>query len=86
MREELALMDFQGFWRKLQQMGLNSYEARSYLILVGHSLVIPALDRTAQTEIVVGGSRWGRPSLSVVCRPNDSPPQTTQNDRLRHQG
>jgi len=37
MSEELAPMDFQRFWRKLQQMGLNSYEARSYLVLVGHS-------------------------------------------------
>ncbi len=33
---ELAAMDFQRFWRRLQQVGLNAYEARSYLVLIGH--------------------------------------------------
>jgi HTH-type transcriptional regulator, sugar sensing transcriptional regulator len=27
---------FQRFWRRLQEIGLNAYEARSYLVLVGH--------------------------------------------------
>src|SRR4030042_118963 len=27
---------FQRFWRRLQRVGLNAYEARSYLVLVGH--------------------------------------------------
>src|SRR5947209_7156680 len=30
-------IEFQSFWRRLQQLGLNAYEARSYLVLVGHS-------------------------------------------------
>ena len=29
--------DHQLNWRKLQQVGLNAYEARSYLVLMGHS-------------------------------------------------
>lgn len=33
---KLAETDFQSFWRRLQQLGLNSYEARSYLVLIGH--------------------------------------------------
>src|ERR1700742_5231666 len=36
MSEELAEVDFQRFWRRLQQLGLNAYEARSYLVLIGH--------------------------------------------------
>ncbi|MDQ6759427.1 MAG: TrmB family transcriptional regulator [Acidobacteriota bacterium] len=28
--------DFEGLWRRLQQFGLNAYEARSYLVLLGH--------------------------------------------------
>lgn len=27
---------FQRFWKRLQRIGLNAYEARSYLVLVGH--------------------------------------------------
>lgn len=30
-------VDHQLNWRKLQQVGLNAYEARSYLVLMGHS-------------------------------------------------
>ncbi len=30
------MMDFERFWRRLQQLGLNAYEARTYLVLVGH--------------------------------------------------
>src|SRR5213082_2176275 len=36
MIRELPDIDFQRFWRRLQQLGLNAYEARSYLVLVGH--------------------------------------------------
>jgi len=36
MTQELPAMDFQRFWRRLQQIGLNAYEARTYLVLVGH--------------------------------------------------
>jgi sugar-specific transcriptional regulator TrmB len=50
MSDELAPMDFQRFWRKLQQMGLNSYEARSYLVLVGHSR-FKALELAARAHV-----------------------------------
>lgn len=30
-------MDYQLNWRKLQQVGLNAYESRSYVVLMGHS-------------------------------------------------
>jgi HTH-type transcriptional regulator, sugar sensing transcriptional regulator len=29
-------MDYERFWRRLQGLGLNAYEARTYLVLVGH--------------------------------------------------
>jgi sugar-specific transcriptional regulator TrmB len=36
MGNELQDLDFQQFWRRLQHIGLNAYEARAYLVLVGH--------------------------------------------------
>src|ERR1700761_2921640 len=36
MTTELPELDFQRFWRRLQQLGLNAYESRSYLVLIGH--------------------------------------------------
>jgi sugar-specific transcriptional regulator TrmB len=36
MPKDLAEVDYERFWRRLQQVGLNAYEARSYLVLVGH--------------------------------------------------
>src|SRR6185295_5321552 len=33
---ELPDIDFESFWRRLQQIGLNAYEARSYMVLIGH--------------------------------------------------
>jgi len=36
MTPDLPEADFQRFWRRLQQLGLNAYEARSYLVLIGH--------------------------------------------------
>src|SRR5437763_5087091 len=35
-RGEVTSVEYQLNWRKLQQVGLNAYEARSYLVLVGH--------------------------------------------------
>lgn len=36
MANDLAEVEFEKYWRRLQQVGLNAYEARSYLVLVGH--------------------------------------------------
>ena len=36
MIKKIADLDFDRFWRRLQQTGLNAYEARSYMVLVGH--------------------------------------------------
>ena len=37
MKQDLAEVQYQHFWKSLQQLGLNAYEARSYLVLLGHS-------------------------------------------------
>jgi sugar-specific transcriptional regulator TrmB len=37
MKQDLAELEYQRFWRALQRLGLNAYEARSYLVLLGHS-------------------------------------------------
>jgi hypothetical protein len=37
MKQDLGEVEYQRFWRALQQLGLNAYEARSYLVLLGHS-------------------------------------------------
>ncbi|HEX4134649.1 MAG TPA: helix-turn-helix domain-containing protein [Bryobacteraceae bacterium] len=37
MKQDLAEVEYQRFWKALQQLGLNAYEARSYLVLLGHS-------------------------------------------------
>ena len=37
MKQDLAEAEYQHFWKGLQQLGLNTYEARSYLMLLGHS-------------------------------------------------
>src|SRR5947207_4593853 len=36
MSQELAAVEFQRCWRRLQQPGLNAYESRSSLVLLGH--------------------------------------------------
>src|SRR3954454_16448379 len=36
MSNDLPELEFRRFWQRLQAMGLNAYEARSYLVLVGH--------------------------------------------------
>jgi sugar-specific transcriptional regulator TrmB len=43
-------MDFQRFWRRLQQLGLNAYEARSYLVLIGHPR-FKALELAARAHV-----------------------------------
>jgi sugar-specific transcriptional regulator TrmB len=50
MKTDLPEMDFQRFWRRLQQMGLNAYEARSYLVLVGHPR-FKALELAARAHV-----------------------------------
>jgi sugar-specific transcriptional regulator TrmB len=41
---------FQRFWRRLQQIGMNAYEARSYLVLVGHPR-FKALELAARAHV-----------------------------------
>src|SRR5574338_1021049 len=50
MNQELPDMDFQRFWRRLQQMGMNAYEARSYLVLIGHPR-FKALELAARAHV-----------------------------------
>lgn len=50
MSEDLAEVDFQRFWRRLQQLGLNAYESRSYLVLLGHSR-FKALELAARARV-----------------------------------
>src|SRR3979409_1141681 len=50
MTKELPEIDFQRFWRRLQQIGLNAYEARSYLVLVGHPR-FKALELAARSRV-----------------------------------
>ena len=42
--------DYQLNWRKLQQVGLNAYEARSYLVLMGHPK-FKALELAARAHV-----------------------------------
>jgi sugar-specific transcriptional regulator TrmB len=50
MSTDLREIDFQRFWRRLQQIGLNAYEARSYLVLVGHPR-FKALELAARAHV-----------------------------------
>jgi len=50
MGEELAEVGFQRFWRRLQQLGLNAYESRSYLVLLGHPR-FKALELAARAHV-----------------------------------
>ena len=36
MTNDLPRLDYERFWRRLQQIGLNAYESRAYLVLIGH--------------------------------------------------
>ena len=50
MTAEFQDQDFQRFWRRLQQLGLNAYEARSYLVLLGHPQ-FKALELAARAHV-----------------------------------
>lgn len=50
MNGDLSEIEFQRFWRKLQGMGLNAYEARSYLVLIGHPR-FKALELAARAHV-----------------------------------
>lgn len=50
MIEDSSELDFQRFWRRLQQLGLNAYESRSYLVLLGHSK-FKALELAARAHV-----------------------------------
>ncbi len=50
MSDELGEVDFQRYWRRLQQLGLNAYESRSYLVLLGHPK-FKALELAARAHV-----------------------------------
>ena len=50
MRQRDSASEYQLNWRKLQQVGLNAYEARSYLVLMGH-LRFKALELAARAHV-----------------------------------
>src|SRR3984893_4627257 len=47
---DLGDTEFERFWRRLQQLGLNAYEARSYLVLIGHQR-FKALELAARAHV-----------------------------------
>src|SRR5215469_7784868 len=47
---DLLDQEFRRFWQRLQSMGLNAYEARSYLVLVGHPR-FKALELAARAHV-----------------------------------
>ncbi len=47
---ELNSADYPLHWRQLQQVGLNAYEARSYLVLMGHPR-FKALELAARAHV-----------------------------------
>lgn len=47
---DITAGDYQLNWRKLQQVGLNAYEARSYLVLMGHPR-FKALELAARAHV-----------------------------------
>jgi sugar-specific transcriptional regulator TrmB len=49
-RVDLPEVEFRRFWQRLQSMGLNAYEARSYLVLVGHPR-FKALELAARAHV-----------------------------------
>jgi len=50
MATDLPELEFRRFWQRLQSMGLNAYEARSYLVLVGHPR-FKALELAARAHV-----------------------------------
>ena len=49
-REQPSDLEFRRFWQRLQALGLNAYEARSYLVLVGHPR-FKALELAARAHV-----------------------------------
>jgi sugar-specific transcriptional regulator TrmB len=49
-REQPSELEFRRFWQRLQALGLNAYEARSYLVLVGHPR-FKALELAARAHV-----------------------------------
>lgn len=49
-REQLPGSDFRTLWQRLQGLGLNAYEARSYLVLLGHPR-FKALELAARAHV-----------------------------------
>jgi sugar-specific transcriptional regulator TrmB len=47
---ELPELEFRRFWQRLQSLGLTAYEARSYLVLVGHPQ-FKALELAARARV-----------------------------------
>jgi len=47
---ELPETEFRRFWQRLQSIGLNAYEARSYLVLLGHPK-FKALELAARAHV-----------------------------------
>src|ERR1700674_4943731 len=50
MADAFVEVEFQRFWRRLQQLGLNAYESRSYLVLLGHPK-FKALELAARAHV-----------------------------------
>ena len=49
-REQLPEADFRRLWQRLQLLGMNAYEARSYLVLLGHPR-FKALELAARAHV-----------------------------------
>lgn len=47
---EITAADYQLNWRRLQQVGLNAYESRSYMVLLGHPR-FKALELAARSHV-----------------------------------
>ncbi|MBM3753836.1 MAG: TrmB family transcriptional regulator [Acidobacteria bacterium] len=50
MPNDLPEVEYQRLWKRLQQIGLNAYESRSYLVLVGHPK-FKALELAARAHV-----------------------------------
>ncbi|MEO7142636.1 MAG: helix-turn-helix domain-containing protein [Bryobacteraceae bacterium] len=50
MAKDLPEAEYQRFWRRLQGVGLNAYESRSYLVLIGHPR-FKALELAARSRV-----------------------------------
>jgi sugar-specific transcriptional regulator TrmB len=50
MLHDLPELEFRRFWQRLQAMGLNAYEARAYLVLLGHPR-FKALELAARAHV-----------------------------------